>query len=119
MALTNYLRLDIISDYLTKTLRGTMAKEAKEIKKVKRPTPQKRDLQNEKKRLRNKAYKATIRTAVREFEEALEKKDSAATKKSLNNVFSVMDKGVKKGIFKLNKASRTKARLTARAFANA
>jgi small subunit ribosomal protein S20 len=96
-----------------------MAKEEAKGAKVRRPKPQKRDIQNEKKRLRNKAFKSGVRTAIRTFEDALAKGDSSLAKKSLNQVFSVMDKGVKKGIFKLNKASRTKARLTARAYANA
>lgn len=92
-------------------------KDAKKVAKVKTPTPLKRDLQNEKKRLRNRAFKSSVRTAVRNFEDALPKGDAAEIKKSLSEVFSLMDKGVKKGIFKLNKASRTKSRLTARAFA--
>lgn len=96
-----------------------MAKEAKDAKKVKRPTPLKRDIQNEKRRERNKSFKSSVRTAIRSFEESLPKGDAAAIKENLNNVYSMMDKGVKRGIFKLNKASRTKARLTARAAAKA
>jgi small subunit ribosomal protein S20 len=94
-----------------------MAKEAKKEKKVKRPTPLKRDIQNEKRRLRNKSFKSSIRSTIRKFEESLPKGDAAAIKESLNEVYSMMDKGVKRGIYKLNKASRTKARLTARAAA--
>lgn len=89
----------------------------KKAEKAKRPTAKKRDIQNEKQRDRNRAFKASIRTAIRSFEETLEKGDSNATKESLNNVFSVMDRSVKRGIFQLNKASRTKARLSAKALA--
>lgn len=96
-----------------------MAKEAKKEKKEKRPTPLKRDIQNEKRRLRNKSFKSSVRSAIRNFEEALPKGDAAAIKENLSNVYSMMDKGVKRGIYKLNKASRTKARLTARAAAKA
>jgi small subunit ribosomal protein S20 len=97
-----------------------MAKEeTKKATKVKRPTPLKRDIQNEKRRLQNKSFKSGVRTAVRKFEEALPKGDQATIKQNLDEVYSMMDKGVKRGIFKLNKASRTKARLTARAFAKA
>lgn len=97
-----------------------MAKEeAKEGKakaaKAKRPTPLKRDMQNEKRRLRNKSFSSSVRTGVRKFEETLAKGDVAAVKESLNEVYSLMDKGVKRGVYKLNKASRTKARLAARA----
>lgn len=92
-----------------------MAKEEEKNKmKERRPSAQKRDLQNEKNRLRNKAFKSSVRTAVRHFEETLAKNDPAATQESLNKVYSMMDKGVQRGTFKLNKASRTKARLTAR-----
>jgi small subunit ribosomal protein S20 len=91
-----------------------MAKEAEEVKKVKRPSPQKRDIQHEKRRLQNKAYKSSIRTSIRSFEDTLAKGDPKETKVKLNEVNSILDKAVKKGVIKLNKASRTKSRLTAR-----
>lgn len=94
-----------------------MAKEKEEVKKVKRPTALKRDIQNEKRRLRNKAVKSQIRTAVRNFEESLPKGESEAIKEKLNMVYSLMDKGVKKGVVTINKASRTKSRLAARSIA--
>ncbi|SCA64102.1 30S ribosomal protein S20 [Chlamydiales bacterium SCGC AG-110-P3] len=86
----------------------------KKGKKSKRPTAEKRMIQNEKARLRNKAFKSEVRTAIRRFEDAVAKKDATAGKACLVNVYSVMDQGVKKGQYKLNKASRTKSRLTAR-----
>ena len=92
-----------------------MAKETTEKKKTKRPTALKRNETSEKKKLRNRAFKSTVRTAIRSFDEAIEKKDAASTKENLANVYSIMDKAVKRGIYKVNKASRTKARLTARA----
>ena len=49
-----------------------MAKEVK--KKERRPMAEKRMLQNEKKRLVNKAFKSRVRTAVREFEKTLNEK---------------------------------------------
>lgn len=95
-----------------------MAKDkAEEVKKVKRPTALKRDIQNEKRRLRNKTFKSQVRTAIRHFEESLPKGEPDAIKEKLNTVYSLMDKGVKKGVFKINKASRTKSRLTARSVA--
>lgn len=95
-----------------------MAKQ-EENKKVKRPTALKRDLQHEKRRLSNKMYKSRIRTTVRSFQETLSKGDEGATKASLNEVYSLLDKCVKKGVLKVNKASRTKSRLAARAAAKA
>lgn len=92
-----------------------MAKEeAKTKQKERRPQAQKRDIQSEKRRLRNKSFKASVKTSIRHYEEALEKGDEKETKKQLSEVYSMMDKGVQNGVFKLNKASRTKARLTAR-----
>ncbi|MBA3722446.1 MAG: 30S ribosomal protein S20 [Parachlamydiaceae bacterium] len=93
-----------------------MAKEEKkEVAKVKRPTALKRDLQNSKRRLANKEYKSQVRTAIRSFLDNVEKKDTTSTQKSLNEVYSLLDKCAKKGVFKLNKVSRTKSRLAAKA----
>lgn len=84
----------------------------KEEKKVKRPTALKRDLQNERRRVHNKSFKATVNTAINSLESALAQPDKANAKEKLSAVYSLVDKGVKTGIFKLNKASRIKARLT-------
>lgn len=91
-----------------------MAKETAPKKLVKRPTAQKRALQSEKKRVQNRAFKSSVRTAIRGFETVLTGGDPSAIKENLSLVYSMMDKGVKKGVFSVNKASRTKARLTAR-----
>jgi len=90
-----------------------MAKERKEKKKVKRPTAQKRMIQNSKSREANRIFKAQVRTAIRCFRESLVGEDSIAHRKRLNTVYSLLDKCVKKGVFKLNKASRIKSRLAA------
>lgn len=95
-----------------------MAKpEDKKKQKVKQPSAQKRDTQHEKRRLRNKSFKSSVRTTIRAFEESVTKGDQPAIKSALSEVYSAMDKGVKKGVYTVNKASRTKARLTARAVA--
>lgn len=92
-----------------------MADAAKEKKpKVKRPTAQKRDIQNEKKRLVNKVFKSRVRTAFRSFEEALTTKDKTQIDQQLRLVYSLMDKGVKRGVLKKNTANRTKSRAVAR-----
>lgn len=92
-----------------------MAKQ--EEKKVKRPTALKRDLQHEKRRLDNKVYKSRVRTAIRAFQDSIAKNDQAETTLKLNEAYSILDKCAKKGVFKLNKVSRTKSRLAARAVA--
>jgi small subunit ribosomal protein S20 len=92
-----------------------MAKEkAKEEKKVKRPSAKKRDLQNEKSRLRNKAYKSQVRNAVRDFDDNVKKGDAESIHKSLDEVYSLLDKGIKHGVYKKNTVNRTKSRITAR-----
>lgn len=87
-----------------------MQKEKEKEKKVKRPTALKRDLQNDKRRIVNKSFKSVVRTTLKAFDDALATKDKEKIQTSLNTVFSVMDKGVKRGVFKCNKASRTKER---------
>ena len=86
-----------------------MAKE-KEDKKVKRPTALKRDIRAEKMRLINKSFKSNVRTTMRSFDEALKSQDKGRIQETLNSVYSMMDKGVKRGVYKSNKASRLKAR---------
>lgn len=89
------------------------AKEAP--KKPKTPTAKKRDLQHEKRKEQNKSFKSRVRTAIRSLENSLtqkEKKEVVSPK--LNQFYSLIDKGVKKGIYKPNKAARVKSRYTAR-----
>ncbi len=91
-----------------------MAKKEDKNKKVKRPTAEKRMIQNTKKRQQNREFKSQVRTAMRRFEDALTGSNKDQAQEKINVIFSLMDKGVKKGVFKLNKASRTKSRLTAK-----
>lgn len=93
-----------------------MAKEGegKGKPKERRPQALKRDIQAKKARLRNRSFRAEVRTAIRLFDESLIKGDKKDTEKKLNEAYSIMDKGVKKGVYKQNTAGRTKARLAAR-----
>lgn len=94
-----------------------MAEKKETKRQPKRKTALKRDIQNVKKRLENRMFKSQVRTAMRHFEDAVVKNETAQVQEALAKVYSLMDKGVKKGIYKLNKASRTKSRLTAKAAA--
>ncbi len=86
-------------------------KDAKDTKKkTKRPTAEKRVLRNEKHRVINKAFKSQARSTIRAFEEAVVAGNPEQIQSQLAQVYSVMDKGVKRGVFKLNQASRTKLR---------
>ncbi len=89
--------------------------ETAEKKKQKQPSPLKRQLQNEKKRIKNRSYRAAVQTSIRSLTSSLEKKEALDSINSkLSKIYSLMDKGVKKGVFKPQKAARTKARLHAK-----
>lgn len=90
-----------------------MANEEKKNVKVKRPQALKRDLQNEKQRLRNKMDKSQVKTAINQFKDAVVKGDEALKIDCLNKAYSLLDKCAKKGVYKVNKASRLKSRLAA------
>lgn len=85
-----------------------MADEKKE--KTKRPTAVKRDIRNEKRRMINKSFKSNVRTTVNQFHEAVKSGEKEGVEIKLNTLYSVLDKGVKRGVFKRNKAARLKAR---------
>jgi len=86
----------------------------KKDSKQRRPSAQKRDIQNQKRRLHNRVFKSRVKTAVRSFEKNTAEKKDAEAKASLNVVYSLIDKGVKMGILKLNKASRLKSKYSGR-----
>lgn len=85
-----------------------MAEEKKTPKK-KLDTALKRRKQDEKKCMQNRVLKSRVHTERIKFA-----KETDPTKKKtlLNSVYSIIDKTVKKGIFKKNKAARLKSRLT-------
>ncbi len=84
-------------------------------KKTKKPTALKRDIQNVTRRDINRGFKSEVRTITRNFETSLKAGKAEDVTANLSKLYSLMDKGVKRGIYKKNKASRTKARLCARA----
>lgn len=91
-----------------------MADDKKKKAKTKKPTALKRDIQSEKRRLLNKAFRSKVNTVIKALTTA---KTDLAPK--LGAVYSMMDKGVKKGVFTQNKASRFKSRITKRFAAKA
>lgn len=89
-----------------------MAEEGKKgPTKKKVPTALKRIKQDEKRNLRNRSFKSKVRSAIRSFETALTAKDKEKMQTALNSVYSLMDHGVKQGVYKRNKAARTKHRM--------
>ncbi|MCP5503991.1 MAG: 30S ribosomal protein S20 [Chlamydiales bacterium] len=91
-----------------------MAEEGKKgPSKKKCPTALKRIKQSKTINQRNSSFKSRVRTAIRSFETALSAKDKDKMQTALKSVYSLMDKGVKQGIYKVNKAARTKSRMAA------
>jgi len=86
-----------------------MAEEEKSVKE-RRPQARKRDIRNEKRRLINKSFKSNVRTTINHFLAALASGDKAQVGERLSALYSAMDRGVKRGVFKHNKAARIKAR---------
>ena len=60
----------------------------------------------------NRSFKSSVRTAIRSFEAAFSAKDKDKMQAAINAVYSLMDRGVKQGVYKKNKAARTKQRIT-------
>ena len=72
----------------------------------------KRNLTNEKRRLANSAFKSSLKTALKNVEEAVENNDKEAATTALSVAFKKLDKAVSKGIHHKNFVARNKSRLT-------
>ncbi len=75
------------------------------------PSALKRIRQNEKKRLRNMSYKSKVKTALKKYLRSADEQSQDAPI-FLRSAVSLLHKGVSKGIFHTNTASRTIARLS-------
>lgn len=78
------------------------------------PQAKKRARQNERRAEVNKARRSRIRTYLRKVEEAIASGDQAAAKAALQAAQPELMRGVTKGIFHKNTASRKMSRLSAR-----
>ena len=72
----------------------------------------KRILIAEKNRVRNVAFKTSIKTAVKKVLELANGDDKDALNASLSKAYQLCDKAVSKGILHKNTAARKKSRLT-------
>lgn len=72
----------------------------------------KRNRQNEKKNLRNKHVRSTLRTFVKRVREAVEGKDAVVAKDALAAAIPVIDGAASKGVIHRSNASRSVSRLT-------
>ena len=77
----------------------------------------KRNGQNEKHRLRNKAVKSELRTVVRRFRTAAAAGDAEAAGSALQAASRKLDKAVSKGVIHRNQAANRKSAMAKRAAA--
>ena len=69
--------------------------------------------QNEKRRLRNRAAKTSLRTAVRKARDAIASGEQTGTDEALKSAAKTLDQAASKKFIHRNKAARLKSRLSA------
>ncbi|GGL15144.1 30S ribosomal protein S20 [Sphaerisporangium melleum] len=77
----------------------------------------KRNRQNEKARLRNKAVKSSLKTAVRKFREAADGGNAEEAALLMRAASRQLDKAVSKGVIHKNQAANRKSAIAKRAAA--
>ena len=75
----------------------------------------KRNKQNEKARLRNKAVKSELKTSVRKFREAADSGDVEAATTAMRAACRSLDKAASKGVIHKNQAANRKSAIAKRA----
>jgi small subunit ribosomal protein S20 len=74
----------------------------------------KRNRQNEKRRMRNKAVKSSLKTAIRKFNETAATGDAEAATTLLLAATRKLDKAVSKGVIHKNQAANRKSAIAKR-----
>jgi small subunit ribosomal protein S20 len=69
----------------------------------------KRNRQNEKRRMRNKSVKSSLKTAIRKFNEAVTGNDADGATTLLRDATRKLDKAVSKGVIHKNQAANRKS----------
>ena len=77
----------------------------------------KRNLTNEKARLRNKAVKSSLKTAIRRFRTAANAGDRDTAVTALRDASRALDKAASKGVIHKNQAANKKSAMASRASA--
>ena len=72
---------------------------------------------NERRRLRNKAVKSELKTAVRRFREAADSGNAEETTSALRTASRLLDKAASKGVIHKNQAANRKSAMATRAAA--
>jgi small subunit ribosomal protein S20 len=74
----------------------------------------KRNRQNEKRRLRNKSVKSSLKTAIRKFNEASASGDTETASALMRDASRKLDKAVSKGVIHKNQAANRKSSIAKR-----
>ncbi|MFK3984011.1 30S ribosomal protein S20 [Micromonospora sp. NPDC050397] len=74
----------------------------------------KRNRQNEKRRLRNKSVKSSLKTAIRKFNEATVAGDTEQATALMRDASRKLDKAVSKGVIHQNQAANRKSAIAKR-----
>ncbi len=74
----------------------------------------KRNRQNEKRRLRNKSVKSSLKTAIRKFNEAAEAGDVEKATTLMQDASRKLDKAASKGVIHANQAANRKSAIAKR-----
>jgi small subunit ribosomal protein S20 len=74
----------------------------------------KRNRQNEKRRLRNKSVKSSLKTAIRKFNEASASGDAENATTLMRDASRKLDKAVSKGVIHKNQAANRKSAISKR-----
>ncbi len=77
----------------------------------KRTSAEKRHLQSEKRRMRNKMVKSRVRSSAKKVVLEAHAKDREAAELALHDMIKQIDKAAGKGIIKKNAAARKKSRM--------
>ena len=77
----------------------------------------KRNRQNEKRRMRNKAVKSSLKTAIRKFHQATAAGDTETATALMRDASRKLDKAVSKGVIHKNQAANRKSALAKKAAA--
>ena len=74
----------------------------------------KRNKQNEKRRLRNKSVRSSLKTAIRKFDAAVESGDTDTASALLRDASRQLDKAASKGVIHKNQAANRKSSIAKR-----
>ncbi|MEU4570074.1 30S ribosomal protein S20 [Micromonospora sp. NPDC023956] len=74
----------------------------------------KRNRQNEKRRLRNKSVKSSLKTAIRKFHEAVAAGDTEKAAVLMRDASRKLDKAASKGVIHANQAANRKSAIAQR-----